>query len=147
VDETPRLFAVTVVMTSHPTRSDLSGMASALHRLGVEVIEAKLCAPEQGRREFRATFSSAATQASRVLGSLQKVINVIDVSLVDAADAQAPRRGRQQCSAHGNGSPLGRISPPASMPRGSTDHAPVNGQFANTTDSWAVHQASSVPRC
>ena len=32
-------------------------MASTLHRLGMDVIEAELFAPVKGRREFRATFT------------------------------------------------------------------------------------------
>jgi hypothetical protein len=92
------LFAIRAVMTTDSSRSDLLSLASVLHRRGAEVIEAALSPALNGRRVFAATFDATSPQAATVLRSVENLINVIDVSLVDARDAHVTQRGWQQCS-------------------------------------------------
>jgi hypothetical protein len=96
--EPHRLFAITAVMMTDSSRSDLLSMACVLHRRGAEVIAAELSPVLNGRRLFTATFGATTQQAFTVRRSVENLINVIDVSLGDAQDAQVTQRGRQQYS-------------------------------------------------
>lgn len=80
------LFVVTVALVPGGARADLLAMASALHRRGVEVIEAELSRPGRDRRVFSATFRSTDRQAETVLRSLEGLVDVVDATLYAALD-------------------------------------------------------------
>jgi hypothetical protein len=84
-----RLFAVTVAMTTSDSRSDLLVMASVLHRRAVNVVEAELSTPSQGRRVFSATFQATPQKALTVLNSLKARVDVVDAELCAAADSRS----------------------------------------------------------
>jgi hypothetical protein len=96
--EPHRLFAITAVMMTDSSRSDLLRMASVLHRRGVEVIKAEMSPALDGQRLFTATFGATTQQAFTVRRSVENLINVTDVSLRDTKDAHVTQPGRQQYS-------------------------------------------------
>jgi hypothetical protein len=82
------LFALTVALVPDGARADLLGLASVLHRRGVDVVEAELSRPAHGRRVFSATFRSSPRQADTVLRTMQGLIDVLDATLFQAFDAR-----------------------------------------------------------
>jgi len=86
-----QLFAVAVKMTADGARADLMGMASVLHRRGIDVLEAELTRPTCGLRMFTALFFSSPQQASTVLRTLESLVDVLDASLLEVSDARSNR--------------------------------------------------------
>jgi hypothetical protein len=87
----PRLFVVTVALAASGARADLLGLASVLHRRGVEVVEAELGRPVDDRRVFSATFTAAPRQASTVLRTFENLVDVVDATLFEAMDTRIVR--------------------------------------------------------
>jgi transcription termination factor Rho len=83
---TESLFVLTVAMVPGGARADLLGLASVLHRRGVDVVEAELSRPAHERRVFSATFRSTTRQAETVLRSMQGLVDVLDATLFQAFD-------------------------------------------------------------
>ena len=83
-----RLFVVTVALVADGARADLMGMASVLHRRGVDVVEAELGRPVHQRRVFSATFRASPEQASTVLRTFEGLVDVVDATLFEALDAR-----------------------------------------------------------
>ena len=89
------LFVLTVALVPDGARADLLGLASVLHRRGVDVVEAELSRPAHGRRVFSTTFRSTTRRAETVLRSMEGLVDVLDATLFqafDARDAPAPSR-------------------------------------------------------
>lgn len=84
------LFAITVALDPEGSRSDLLAFASVLHRRGVDVLEAELTRPSNGRRVFHATFKATPAHATTVLRTFENLVDVLDAVLFEAFDARLP---------------------------------------------------------
>jgi hypothetical protein len=89
--EAERLYVVTVAVTTDGARSGLLGLASVLHRRGVDVLEAELARPSHGRRVFNATFGATPQRAATVLRTYENLVDVVDAALFEALDIRAGR--------------------------------------------------------
>lgn len=97
VDPAAREYAVSVALEGGDHALLLS-LVSMLHRRGVEVLEADLSRPTEGRRVFNASVSATASQARTLAASLRGVIHVVDVSLYDADDDYRQERALRSAS-------------------------------------------------
>jgi len=88
-DPVETLFVLTVALVPGGARADLLGLASVLHRRGVDVVEAELARPAHERRIFSATFRSTTRQAETVLRSMQGLVDVLDATLFQALDTRS----------------------------------------------------------
>lgn len=86
-----RPFIVTAVLTEGGGSADLLSMASVLHRRGVDVIEAALTRPSNGRRQFHATFLADPRMASTVCATFKNKVGVLEAVLFDALDLRDTR--------------------------------------------------------
>lgn len=84
------LFAITLALDPEGSRSDLLALASVLHRRGVDVLEAELARPTNGRRVFHATFKAKPAHANTVLRTFENLVDVLDAVLFEAFDARQP---------------------------------------------------------
>ena len=80
-----RPYSVAVVLADGDGSALLS-VVSALHRRGVEVLDAELTRSAAGRRSFTATFVATCRQARTVEGSLRNLVHVIRAEVSEAAD-------------------------------------------------------------
>jgi hypothetical protein len=93
-DSLEPLFVLTVALVPDGARADLLGLASVLHRRGVEVVEAELGRPAHGRRVFSATFRATTRQAETVLRSMEGLVDVLDATLFVALDTRSTAADR-----------------------------------------------------
>lgn len=83
-----RSFVLSGVMAATPQRGALLALASALHRRGVDVVEAELERPRRGVRAFNVTFNGTPRQAETVLRTVDNQVYVLEVSLYVHVDAR-----------------------------------------------------------
>ncbi len=74
-------------------RSTLLGLASALHRRGVDVLTAELTCPVEARRTFEATILATARQAETVEATLRNLVHVAEVRVVASSALMAVAGG------------------------------------------------------
>ena len=87
-----RPYAVTVGIEARDDVRVLLSLASVLHRRGIGVSQANLSPPSLGRRTFTAVFTATNRQAVTLQASLSRLIEVVEVVLVEAGEG--PKLGQ-----------------------------------------------------